>query len=149
MCGWWCSSRAKPGGEGTLCRTRWFTSLARAIIDASGLIRVSIAVRSLIGGLPFSACGGDSGRLDVALSDSRDPVAVEPEAVGEVALDRPEPLLHLVDRGIEIRRLNPEHRCQQGGFPTVRDELVDLRFQRGQELSVREQVVGVDVVLGD
>src|SRR5271166_1963374 len=46
MCGWWVASSANPSG--TLCRIRSLTSRARSIVASSGLIRMSIAVRSLI-----------------------------------------------------------------------------------------------------
>src|SRR5271165_5799890 len=46
MCGWWVASSANPSR--TLCRIRSLTSRARSIVASSGLIRMSMAVSSLI-----------------------------------------------------------------------------------------------------
>src|SRR5271165_5462849 len=68
MCGWWLASRAKP--PGTLWRSRALTARARPTVSSSGLIRMSIAVRSAMA-FPFSAIPGGGRRPAPASEDGR------------------------------------------------------------------------------
>src|SRR5271165_3139878 len=68
MCGWWVASRAKPSG--TLWRSRALTARARSTVWSSGLIRMSIAVRSAMG-FPFSAAPGRGAGPREPLEDGR------------------------------------------------------------------------------
>ena len=73
----------------------------------------------------------------------------EAESRPHVAVDRPVTLLHQVDRGLQVRAVDPDHRPEQVELDPGFLDVAEDRLEGGQQLLVGQQVIAVDVLFVD